>query len=292
MKKLRIKNWDKYQHYKDRNPTWFKLHKSMITSRDWVMLDNDGRALMIALMMMACQFEDALIPYDEEYVCRVAYFEKVDFKPLINLGFLEVVSNDTEPYQTVPNGTWYVSDSVSDSVSKKEIVKEKVSRETLPKEFLEFWDKFPKQRAGSQVKAHRAWLESIRRGAGCDEIISGCLTYAQSEEVHRGFAKGCAAWLNDDRWKNDYTIKTGARNEQRGSNKSIHQPSEAATAARRRGIANALARRVEATGRSADEISESDSGADSFGGSSITTLHRPAGSGVSGEIPITFRDTG
>ena len=29
------------------------------------------------------------------------------------------------------------------------------------------------------------------------------LAYAASNEVRRGFAKGAAAWLNDDRWATD-----------------------------------------------------------------------------------------
>ena len=49
----RIRNWDKYQHYKDRNPPWIKLHVDILTSQDWVMLDNDARVLMIACMMIA-----------------------------------------------------------------------------------------------------------------------------------------------------------------------------------------------------------------------------------------------
>ena len=89
MRKFRLKSWKKYQQYKDRNPTWLKLHRSMLTSQDWVMSDNDSRALMTSLMMIACTFDDGEIPYDEDYIARVAYFKKVNLKPLFDIGFIE-----------------------------------------------------------------------------------------------------------------------------------------------------------------------------------------------------------
>ena len=36
MKNLTIKNWHKFQHYKDRNPPWIKLHYEILTRPDWV----------------------------------------------------------------------------------------------------------------------------------------------------------------------------------------------------------------------------------------------------------------
>jgi len=27
---LRVKNWGKFQHYKDRNPPWIKLHRGLL----------------------------------------------------------------------------------------------------------------------------------------------------------------------------------------------------------------------------------------------------------------------
>jgi len=36
------------------------------------------------------------------------------------------------------------------------------------------------------------------------EIMDGLEAYRTSSEVTRGFAKGAAAWLNDDRWTSKY----------------------------------------------------------------------------------------
>ena len=69
--------------------------------------------------------------------------------------------------------------------------------------FVSFWEKYPRKRRGNRDKAWRASLQARRRGSQ-DEIMNGLLRYVASAEVARGFAKGAAAWLNDDRWTFDY----------------------------------------------------------------------------------------
>lgn len=66
-------------------------------------------------------------------------------------------------------------------------------------EFEQLWSIFPKQRIGKKDSAWRAWKRAIKNVAPAS-IISGAEAYAGSSEVARGFAKGLAAWLNDDRW--------------------------------------------------------------------------------------------
>lgn len=71
--------------------------------------------------------------------------------------------------------------------------------------FDEFWDKYPKQRAGSKQKALSAYTKAIKEKRTTEEdLLKSVALYADSDEVKRGFAKGCAAWLNDDRFLSEY----------------------------------------------------------------------------------------
>lgn len=84
---------------------------------------------------------------------------------------------------------------------KKENTKEK-KYDAL---FAEFWSVYPKQRAGSKEKALKAYIKAIdERKAEPPQILNACKCYAESREVLEGYAKGCAAWLNDDRYLCDY----------------------------------------------------------------------------------------
>lgn len=91
----RIKNWEKYQHYKDRSPPWIKLHRDLLTSETWVSLDNDGRVLAIACMMIASATENK-IPAKKGYIRRAAYLDNdPDFQPLIEADFVEYIEENT-----------------------------------------------------------------------------------------------------------------------------------------------------------------------------------------------------
>lgn len=77
--------------------------------------------------------------------------------------------------------------------------------------FAEFWLLFPKQRAGSKAKAQAAYRQALKR-ASHDAIMGGLKAYIVSDEATKEggrFVKGCAAWLNDDRWACDYGKSSG-----------------------------------------------------------------------------------
>ena len=75
-------------------------------------------------------------------------------------------------------------------------------------DFEEFWKIYPKQRAGNKQKAFQSYCKVLKEGrCSKEDLFMSVQSYAKSEEVARGFAKGCAAWLNDDRFNNDYSYK-------------------------------------------------------------------------------------
>ena len=80
------------------------------------------------------------------------------------------------------------------------------NKEIYKESFSKFWDMYPKQRAGSKAKAYASFCKAIKEKRATEEkLLQSVKVYAESDEVKRGFAKGCAAWLNDDRFNNNYT---------------------------------------------------------------------------------------
>lgn len=90
---LRIIEWEKYQHYKDRNPPWIKLHRELLTSNTWVELDDASRLLALVCMLLAAD-TDNKIPLDGTFIQRRAYMKKrPDVRPLVAVGFAEIVDD-------------------------------------------------------------------------------------------------------------------------------------------------------------------------------------------------------
>ena len=54
----RIKNWHKFQHFKDRRPPWIKLYREVLDSREMMSLSSDAFRFIVCLWLMASEDED------------------------------------------------------------------------------------------------------------------------------------------------------------------------------------------------------------------------------------------
>lgn len=116
----KIKNWDQFQHYKDRNPPWIKLHFSLLSSEDWVMLDDASRLIAVVIMLVASRNNGVIDGTAKglNYLQRIAYLDKKpNLKPLINSGFLvPVQADDSECKQMIADDTQEDMQSRADQI--------------------------------------------------------------------------------------------------------------------------------------------------------------------------------
>lgn len=49
----RIKNWEKFQHYKFRNPTWIKLYRDILDDLEWHKLPAEANKVLVMLWLIA-----------------------------------------------------------------------------------------------------------------------------------------------------------------------------------------------------------------------------------------------
>lgn len=95
MRVLVIKNWDEYQHYKDRNAPWIKFYRDTLTSETWVLGTDASRLVQCASTLLALRYNNAT-PYNFELIKRVAHLsctEREFDKAIAHLtayGFLEI----------------------------------------------------------------------------------------------------------------------------------------------------------------------------------------------------------
>ena len=74
MKYLSVKNWGKYQSYKDRKPLWIKLYHKILdkykddgTQNVWRALPTEDRLMLVCLWLLAAR-HDNQIPYDDDWL--------------------------------------------------------------------------------------------------------------------------------------------------------------------------------------------------------------------------------
>lgn len=100
MSTIRPKNWDDFQHYKNRRPIWIKLHRTLLDDFDFHGLPLASRALAPMLWLLAGDYEQAKIPLDYAMLgfrFRMSTKEAEQaIKPLIDKGFFDMCGDASD----------------------------------------------------------------------------------------------------------------------------------------------------------------------------------------------------
>jgi hypothetical protein len=198
--KFRIANWEKFQHYRYRNPPWIKLHRALLDDYEFHSLPDASRALAPLLWLLASESEDgSIIGTWESLAFRLHTTpHKIEdaCKPLIEKGFIEDASGVlAEGLQGASN------------VHQCEPVEHSVSVYLSSSEFDEFWKKYPRKRA--KADARKAWKKL--RHVDLKTIMVALEAAIASDEWRRDsgqFIPYPTTWLNGERWTDELT-KTG-----------------------------------------------------------------------------------
>lgn len=94
---LAVKDFDRFQHYKDRRPAWIKLYNDLLDDYAFTCLPDASKWLAVGLWLLASRHENR-IPNDPKWIARMVHAsEPVDLKPLINAGFIAVLDDASNP---------------------------------------------------------------------------------------------------------------------------------------------------------------------------------------------------
>ena len=85
---LKVRNFEKFQHYKDRSPIWIKLYRSLLRDYEFGRLPDASRAHLMLIWLLASETGNEL-PNDAAWIGRqINASDPVDLDLLIRSGFL------------------------------------------------------------------------------------------------------------------------------------------------------------------------------------------------------------
>jgi hypothetical protein len=91
-----VKNWEQFQHYKDRNPPWIKLHNHLLDDYDFECLPDATKCHLLCIWMLASRTSNEMI-FDNVWVKRkIGANSNVDLELLRSAGFIEVHSKEQD----------------------------------------------------------------------------------------------------------------------------------------------------------------------------------------------------
>jgi hypothetical protein len=92
--KLRIKNWAKFQHFKDRRPPWVKLYRDILDDREWHRLEPSAAKVLVMLWLIASE-SDGYLPDSDELAFRLRITETEVIEAISGLGWWLEQVDDT-----------------------------------------------------------------------------------------------------------------------------------------------------------------------------------------------------
>lgn len=122
---MKIKDFERYQIYKDRNPKWICLHRSLLDDPDWFALPKDTAWFVSMLWLLASEDKtrEGLLPSRAKIAFRLRMTTAEVDKHLSRLDHW-VLSDDTDSYSSVSNCIPYTeSESDTDTESDRELEK-------------------------------------------------------------------------------------------------------------------------------------------------------------------------
>ena len=194
---MRIKNWDRFQHFKDRKPIWIKLYRDLLDDLNWHELDGKSAKALVMIWLIASE-DCGQLPETKSLAFRLRMSEK-DTKDIVTRLAAWLEQDDI-------NG---ISEGYQDDMPEKrreETEKEKEKEIEAPEGVSQqVWDSFVKQRKIRKAQITQLVIDGIQEEA---DLAGWSLEKALNEVVVRNWQSFKADWVDKPVNKADQVFTT------------------------------------------------------------------------------------
>lgn len=154
--KLTPKKWDEFQHYKDRAPSWVKLHKRLLDDFAFHRLPVASKALAPMLWLLASEYDGGVIDASLDEIAFRMHMSPNDMaealNPLVESGFFTLEQDASN----------MLADCKQVAIPEKEREKQDKKEErkracAVDPDFEKFWQEYPRTPVMSKKEAQSAW---------------------------------------------------------------------------------------------------------------------------------------
>ena len=213
MEYFQVVNWDEFQHYKDRNPPWIKLHNQLLDNYDFCCLQDASKAHLLCIWMLASRTGNK-IPLNSDWLKgKIGSTGNIDLDELLASGFIEkIVGNQPLPY-VEHNASTALSDGKQSAIPEGEGETEAKKRESQNILFDDFWKIYPGPRKNNKPKAKTLFN---KQNKATQELIINHIRHRSLNDPewlkdNGDFIPGPVPFLNQNRWTDEYRVNELAR---------------------------------------------------------------------------------
>lgn len=192
-----VKNFEEFQHYKDRKPVWIKLYNDVLDDYDFGLLPDASKSHLIAIWLLASRYKNA-VPYDAEWVAkRINATEPVDLDRLVKAGFL-IISQGCSDVLAEPEQP---ASTETETQVRADLVIDARGRTRAQQEVDEFVDVYPRKM--DEAGARSAYQRRRREGVTHETIMNGVARLIASGREER-FMPSPLKFLEGAKWNDQY----------------------------------------------------------------------------------------
>jgi len=186
---MKIKNWDKFQHFKHKSDMkWFKCYgRDLLNDPDFMKLDDIKQATLFKLWCLASE-SNGVLPnaYDIAFRLRkpIAFIEKM----LLELDTWFIKNEIIQELYTD-----YIGDKIRLDKNIKTIVR-----------FDEFWNLYPNVRKNNKKGCLEKW-KNKNLDLIADKVIGYVKMMKETKQWKEGFVPAPMTLINQERWEDGIT---------------------------------------------------------------------------------------
>jgi hypothetical protein len=192
---MRIKNWDRFQHFKDRKPIWIKLYRDLLDDLNWHNLDPKLAKALVMIWLIASE-ERGQLPEIKSLAFRLRMSEK-DTKDVVTRLSAWLEQDDIDGISSVYQ---------DDMPEKRREETDKEKEIEAPEGVSQLvWDSFVKQRKTKKAQLTDLVINGIKKEA---DKAGWSMDMALNEIVVRNWVSFKAEWVAKPENKADQVFTT------------------------------------------------------------------------------------
>ena len=200
---IKIKNWSKFQHFKDRRPPWIKLHRDILEQRDITLISDCSFRVLVGLWLLASE--------DEDMQGGLPDIDDISFRLRIDKAKVTKALSELEPWLDINvTSERYQSDAPETETETEVEVETEVETYIPPtivevSGFNEWYDSYPRK-IGKKA-AEKAFNSAIKSGVTIEQLTQGVAAYNQEIKdagTSTQFIKHPSTWLNQGCYDDDH----------------------------------------------------------------------------------------
>ncbi len=216
---LTPKSWNEFQHYKDREPSWIKLHKNLLTNYEFICLPVASKALAPMLWLLASEYKDGIIDASLDKIAFRLSMTRGDLadalSPLIESGFFDASEALAECQQDACLEKEDIDKRNIDKRERREDTREVALSDDWPPDYENrFWSVWPNP--VGKKPALKALASARKRRCSFVAIMSGVDSYIRDKPPDRQWMNP-TTFLNQNRWEDQPAQVTNAAPKRSGS---------------------------------------------------------------------------